>query len=209
MNGPEAIKGLYAVTTPLDGGRASLVAATDAVIRGGARVVQYRDKTDDTARRRDEALALQAVTRRYGACFIVNDDVELAADIGADGVHLGSDDAALTSARDRLGRDALIGVSCYNQLARGDRAVAEGADYLAFGSAFPSPTKPNAPRAGPELLARARERFRLPLVAIGGIDASNAGLLAQAGVDAVAVVTAVYHADDPAAAAQALVAAIG
>lgn len=209
MNGAEAIKGLYAVTTPLDGGSASLVAATDAAIRGGARVVQYRDKTDDTARRRDEALALQAVTRRYGACFIVNDDVELAADIGADGVHLGSDDAALSSARDRLGRDALIGVSCYNELARGDRAVAEGADYLAFGSAFPSPTKPDAPRAGPELLARARERFRLPLVAIGGIDAGNAGLLAQAGVDAVAVVTAVYHADDPAAAAQALVAAIG
>lgn len=201
----DSIQGLYVITTPLNGGGEALVAATEAALRGGARVVQYRDKGDDAERRRREAEALRVVTHRAGAVFIVNDDVALAADVAADGVHLGRDDGHVRDARRRLGQQAVIGVSCYNELERGDGALAEGADYLAFGSAYPSPTKPNAPRAGPDLLARARQRFDVPLVSIGGITAENAAALVRAGADAVAVISAVYAADDPAVEAAALV----
>jgi thiamine-phosphate pyrophosphorylase len=203
-----AVRGLYVITTPLAAGRDALVGATAAALRGGARVVQYRDKSSDDARRREEAAALMAVTHRGGGCFIVNDDIELATAVGADGVHLGRDDAPIRHARRRLGGRGIIGVSCYNELARGDWAIGEGADYLAFGSAFPSPTKPSAPRADPAFLARARERFDQPLVAIGGITADNAPRLAEVGIDAVAVISAVYEADDPEAAARELVAAL-
>ncbi len=209
MTQASAISGLYIITTPHTAGRQALVAATAAALRGGACCVQYRDKSSDDGRRRQEAAELMAVTHRHGGCFIVNDDIELAAAVGADGVHLGRDDAPIRRARQRLGPHAVIGVSCYNELARGDWALAEGADYLAFGSAFPSPTKPSAVRADPAFLARARQRFDRPVVAIGGITADNAGLLAEAGIDAIAVISAVYDADDPEGAARELKAALG
>jgi thiamine-phosphate pyrophosphorylase len=201
MSRSDTIQGLYIITTPMDGDADALVAATEAALRGGARVVQYRDKGDNQQRRQREAQALQAVTHEHGAAFIVNDDITLAAAVGADGIHLGRDDGNIRDARARLGSHALIGVSCYNELERGDWALAQGADYLAWGSAYPSPTKPDAPRAGPELLAQARQRFDVPLVSIGGITADNAGSLIAAGADAVAVISAVYAADDPESAA--------
>ena len=183
-------RGVYAIT---DGPRRDLVAAVDAALAGGAALVQYRDKSADRDRRCAEARALNASCRRHGVALIVNDDVELALEIGAAGVHLGEDDADISVARSRLGGDAIIGVSCYDSL---DRArAATDADYLAFGSFFASPTKPDARRATPQLLRAARP-LGLPLVAIGGITPDNAHALIDAGADFIAVISGIFAAAD-------------
>jgi len=191
-------RGLYAIT---DGPRADLLAAVKAALRGGAAQLQYRDKTADTARRAFEARALRELCARFEIPFIVNDDVELALAAGADGVHLGEDDADIAAARVRLGAGAIIGVSCYDSLARARQLAAAGADYLAFGAFFPSPTKPNARRATPELLREAKP-LGLPLVAIGGITPDNAPPLVDAGADFLAVISGVFAQVDPEAAAR-------
>lgn len=194
------LRGLYVITDAHLQAPERLAERVEAALRGGARVVQYRDKGDDGARRLREAQTLRRLCRGR-ALFIVNDDVGLAAEVEADGVHLGEDDAALTAARRTLGADARIGVSCYNQLALAHAAVAAGADYVAFGSVFPSPTKPQARRADLELLQRARAELAVPVVAIGGIDADNAGAVIKAGANALAVISAVFGQPDPEAAA--------
>jgi thiamine-phosphate pyrophosphorylase len=136
--------------------RKDLVETCAQALEGGARVLQYRDKTRDASRRLDEARALQSLCARFAVPLIVNDDVELAAAIGAAGVHLGEDDDDLAPARARLGAQAIIGVSCYDSLERARHFAAAGADYLAFGAFFPSPTKPHARRASLDLLRDAR-----------------------------------------------------
>jgi len=166
----------------------------EAALRGGARVVQYRNKAADERLRHEQALQIARLCRGAGACFIVNDSIELARDVAADGVHLGKGDD-VGAARALLGPGKLIGVSCYNQLWRARDAVAQGADYVAFGSFFPSPTKPGAVTASRDLLRAAKE-FSLPVVAIGGITPDNAAGLIEAGADAVAVVSAVFDAPD-------------
>jgi thiamine-phosphate pyrophosphorylase len=191
-------RGLYAVS---DGPRPDLIDACSAALAGGAAVLQYRDKGGDPARRLAEAAALQALCARHGVPLVVNDDVELARAVGAAGVHLGEDDAGPSRARARLGPQALVGVSCYDSLERAREAAADGADYLAFGAFFPSPTKPAARRATPALLAAARA-FGLPLVAIGGITPENAAPLLAAGADALAVVSSLFGAGDVAAQAR-------
>ncbi len=191
------IRGLYLITAETLGGSAELLARARAGLAGGARVLQYRDKSADRERRLTEAMALARLCREAGACFIVNDDVELAAEVGADGVHLGRDDGDPGAARRRLGADAVIGVSCYDSLERARQAAAVGADYVAFGSFFPSPTKPHAVRPPLRLLTDAKAALALPVVAIGGIDADNAPQLIEAGADAVAVISSVFLADDP------------
>ncbi len=190
-------RGLYAIT---DGPRADLAEACEAALRGGAAMLQYRDKTTDHARRLAEATALAKLCQRHAVPFIINDDVALAADINAAGVHLGEGDVDIATARRRLGADAIIGASCYDSLDRASELVRAGANYLAFGAFFPSPTKPHARHATPELL-RAASLLGAPLVAIGGITADNAQKLIEAGADFVAVVSAVFGATDPAAAA--------
>lgn len=189
--------GLYAVT---DGPRPDLLAAAAAALRGGAVMLQYRDKSSDATRRLDEARALLALCRRHAALLVINDDVELALAVGAQAVHLGEDDAGVAQARALLGPEAVIGVSCYDDLARARRLAEAGADYLAFGAFFPSPTKPAARRAGLDLL-RDSAGLGLPRVAIGGISADNAAPLVAAGADYLAVISAVFGADDIAAAA--------
>jgi thiamine-phosphate pyrophosphorylase len=191
-------RGLYAIT---DDTRGDLPDGATAVLQGGAAVLQYRDKSTDTARRLREARALLAICRARGVPLIVNDDVELAAAIGADGVHLGEHDAGVADARAHLGAGAIIGVSCYDDLDRARRGAGQGADYLAFGAFFPSPTKPNARRATPELL-RAAAAFGLPRVAIGGITPDNARPLIAAGAEFVAAISGVFGASDPTAAAR-------
>jgi thiamine-phosphate pyrophosphorylase len=190
--------GLYAIT---DGPRPDLLDVARQALEGGTRLLQYRDKTTDTSRRRDEAQALKALCRTHGASLIVNDDVALAAAVGADGVHLGREDGELAAARTALGEAAIIGVSCYNSLERARALAAAGADYLAFGAFFPSPTKPHAPRATPELLRQAAALGR-PLVAIGGITPDNAPSLVAAGANYLAVISALFRADDVRAAAR-------
>jgi thiamine-phosphate pyrophosphorylase len=190
----KTVRGLYAVTPGL-ADSALLTGKVEAALRGGAQVVQYRNKTADERLRREQALRIARLCRDAGACFIVNDSIELAREVAADGVHLGKDDDGVGAARALLGPGKLIGVSCYNQLWRARDAVAQGADYIAFGSFFPSPTKPGAVTAGRDLLRAAKE-FSRPIVAVGGITPDNASGLIEAGADAVAVVAAVFNAHD-------------
>lgn len=193
-------RGLYVITRAGYPGPQHLTEAVAAAIRGGASVVQYRAK--QPAYPLGEAAALLAVCRQSGVPLIINDDVELAAAIGADGVHLGREDGALGVARQRLGPGGIIGVSCYDSVERAVGAVAEGADYVAFGRFFPSATKPFAPCSALATLAEARRRVRAPIVAIGGITRANAGALLAAGADLLAVVEGVFGSDDPEAAAR-------
>lgn len=195
---PTHSRGLYAIT---DGPRKDLLAAVEAVLDGGAALVQYRDKTGDHDRRRMEAAALLDLCRRRGVALVINDDIELAASVGAHGVHLGKDDGDIAAARARLGANVVIGISCYDSIDRAREFAAAGADYLAFGAFYPSPTKPNARRAGIDLL-RSAKPLGLPLVAIGGITPDNAQPLIDAGADYVAAITGVFAAADPCAAAR-------
>lgn len=190
-------KGLYAIT---DGPRDDLLRVVRAALEGGTTMLQYRDKTHDTARRLREACALSELCSEFGVPLIINDDVGLAHASGAAGVHLGEDDNGVAEARAELGDDAIIGVSCYDSLQRAREAAAAGADYLAFGAFFPSTTKPGARHAKPDLLREARG-FGLPLVAIGGITPENGAALITAGADCLAVVSAVFGARDVCAAA--------
>jgi thiamine-phosphate pyrophosphorylase len=202
-----ALRGLYAVTPELPGPGLSLARQVELAIAGGARLVQYRDKARDRAedreRRRVQAHALRGVCRAAGVPLIINDDVALAGAVSADGVHLGRDDTPPAEARRLLGPSSIIGVSCYDRLDLAEVAQSAGADYVAFGSFFPSKTKPLAVRAELDLLRRARRRIRLPLVAIGGITPENGAALIAAGADLLAVVSGVFGAPDPRAAAQA------
>lgn len=190
----KTISGLYAVTPGLSDPEL-LAGKVEAALRGGARVVQYRNKAAGERLRHDQAVRIARLCRDAGACFIVNDSIDLARKVAADGVHLGKDDEGVGAARAVLGPGKLIGVSCYNELWRAREAVAQGADYIAFGSFFPSPTKPGAVTADRDLLRAAKE-FSLPIVAIGGITADNAAGLIEAGADAVAVLSAVFDAPD-------------
>ena len=194
------LAGLYAVT-PDEPRTDILVRKVGAVLRGGATVVQYRNKTAGPQLRLEQGRALAAVCRAAGAIFIVNDDVALALEIGADGAHLGAQDGDLAQARLQLGPDRLLGASCYDRIELAAAAVQAGVDYLAFGSVFSSVTKPGAVRAPLAIFAEARARYALPLVAIGGINLQNAPQAFAAGADAVAVISAVFDAADVAASA--------
>ncbi|MGE3509251.1 MAG: thiamine phosphate synthase [Vicinamibacterales bacterium] len=199
------ISGLYAVT-PDEPDTAALAALVDRALRGGASVVQYRNKVATPALRVEQARVLARLCRDHDTCFIVNDHVELASEVGADGVHVGRDDDAVARARSLLGKHALIGVSCYDEIERAIRACDAGADYVAFGSFFASATKPGAVRARPELIHRSHAAVPLPVVAIGGITLANAPSLIKAGADALAVVSALFGAADVSAAASAFAA---
>lgn len=192
---PRRIAGLYALTPDLADTDA-LTSAVAAAIDGGASMIQYRNKPAATELRLRQATALRALCVARAVTFIINDDVALARDVGADGVHLGRDDTNLARAREVLGDAPLIGASCYDSLERAEAAVAAGADYIAFGSFYPSATKPDAARAGLALLGAAKARWSIPVVAIGGINAGNARALIEAGADALAVIADVFLAPD-------------
>jgi thiamine-phosphate pyrophosphorylase len=195
------IEHLYAVT-PEASDSDWLCERVEAVLAGGARVVQYRSKSGDSRLRREQADRLLALCRVHAALFIVNDDVGLAREVCADGVHLGRTDMSPAAARAVLDDTALIGVSCYDSLMRAQIAQDAGADYVAFGSFFRSSVKPDAVRAPVELLRAARGALTLPIVAIGGITVENGRALIEAGADALAVVSALFHVPDSLAAAR-------
>jgi thiamine-phosphate pyrophosphorylase len=199
------IRGLCAVTVD-DPLLPRLSALVKAALDGGTPFVQYRNKAASRPLRRAQAAEMLRICRASGAKLIINDDVWLAVEIGADGAHVGRDDApggSLAAARDALGPKRILGVSCYNELARGEEAAAAGADYLAFGSMFPSRTKPAAVRAPLEMLGEARRRFGLPVAAIGGITLDNAPQVIAAGADMLAVVSDLFDAMDIKARAEA------
>jgi thiamine-phosphate pyrophosphorylase len=193
---PGKLHGLYAITDARLQADGRLCERVDLAIDGGAAIIQYRDKSTDTRRRREQARALADLCQARGVCLIINDDVALAADCGADGVHLGSEYSALSTARHLLGDTAIIGISCYNRLDLAQQAVDQGADYLAFGRFFPSQTKPDAVQASIELIREARARWSLPVAAIGGITPDNAPSLLAAGAAMLAVVQGVFAATD-------------
>jgi len=196
------LRGLYAITDGELLTDEQLIEAVEQAILGGARIIQYRDKSDDQAKRLSQASALLQLCRKHQVLLIINDDVALAAEIGANGVHLGKDDTALAQARARLPMSAIIGVSCYNDRRLAEQACAAGADYIAFGAFFPSSTKPKAVRAEPSLLQHAKQKLNIPVVAIGGITPDNGGALVDAGANMLAVVAGVFGQEDIRAAAQ-------
>jgi thiamine-phosphate pyrophosphorylase len=198
------LRGLYAITDPGLCPDESLVRQVEEALRGGCRLVQYRDKRDDRALRQVLARQLLELCRRHQALLIINDDVRLAGDIGAHGVHLGRDDPDPAAARALLGDAAIIGVSCYNRLDLARRNADQGADYIAFGRFFPSLSKPHAVQAETGLLRRARELIDLPLVAIGGITPENGAPLIAAGADMLAVIHGLFGQPDVDAASRRL-----
>lgn len=194
------LRGLYLIT-PDEPDTGRLLDRVRAVL-GQAALLQYRNKIADAALRQRQMTALLPLCRAAGVPLVANDDADLAIAVGADGVHLGEDDGDPAAVRVRLGANAIVGVSCYDDLARARAAAAAGASYVAFGAFFPSTTKPDARRATPGLL-RDSAAFGLPRVAIGGITPDNARDVIAAGADLVAVISGVFDAPDPVAAAAA------
>jgi thiamine-phosphate pyrophosphorylase len=178
------------------------LAQVRAALNGGASVVQYRSKSQDAALLHEQASELLELCHAFDAPLIINDSLRLADLCDADGLHLGREDGSLRQARVVLGAEKVIGISCYNKLELAVQAEAEGADYVAFGSFFPSHTKPGAVAAPLELLRQAKVRLHVPIVAIGGITVDNAPSLIEAGADAVAVISGLFDAPDIEYAAQ-------
>ncbi|MGO0686700.1 thiamine phosphate synthase [Pseudomonas fulva] len=187
------LRGLYAITdSQLLAGR--FLSHVEAALEGGVCLLQYRDKSDDAARRLREAQALQQLCERYGTQLIINDDAELARHLGV-GVHLGQTDGPLTPARALLGSAAIIGSTCHASLDLAAQAAREGASYVAFGRFFTSSTKPGAPAADVRLLAQARAQVNLSIAAIGGVTLDNAAALVHHGADLLAVIHGLFGAD--------------
>lgn len=188
------LRGLYAITDSQLLADGKLLPYVEAALKGGAKLLQYRDKSNDDARRLREAEALRELCERYGAVLIINDDAELAARLDV-GLHLGQSDGSLAAARALLGRNAIIGGTCHAELELAQSAINEGASYIAFGRFFNSNTKPGAPAATIELLNQAKTRFNLPIVAIGGITLETAPQLIAEGASMVAVIHGLFAAD--------------
>ncbi len=188
-----SIRGLYAITDLSLTAPDRLMAACEQALRGGARVLQYRDKHSDAISKFRRATALRDLCALHDALFIVNDDPILAKAVDADGVHIGQSDGGVARARDLLGARAVIGVSCHDDLTLAQQVIAEGADYVAFGRFFPSHTKPHAPAADSQVLG---QTLAVPKVAIGGLTPDNAPSLLRAGADALAVIHALFSSDD-------------
>jgi thiamine-phosphate pyrophosphorylase len=182
------LRGLYAITPE----GSDVMEKVQQALEGGIALLQYRRKGFSPEFLLREAKQMHRLAQRHQVPFIVNDDVELALAIGADGVHLGREDGELAAARKKL-KAKLVGASCYDRLDLAQAAVAAGADYIAFGSVFPSPTKPAAVRAPLSLF---RNDLKVPLCAIGGITLENAPQLIAAGADMVAVVSDLFDAPD-------------
>jgi len=190
------LRGLYAITDETLIPESVFVATVEQALRGGSSIIQYRDKSDNEAKRLEQASALRSLCNQYDSCLIINDDITLAKAVAADGVHLGEEDVSIEHARLMLGEDAIIGVSCYNQLQRAVEAQAAGADYVAFGAMFTSPTKPNARSASCELISEAKSLLDIPLCAIGGIDKSNVERVIDAGADMTALISSLSSETD-------------
>lgn len=200
---PLSRRGLYAITDCLNLTTEQLVSKTEQILQAGAVMLQYRNKNDDYSSKLALAGELQKLCMRYDVPFIINDDPGLARVVHADGVHLGKEDAACRTSRIMLGPDSIIGISCYNDLGRAHAAEDSGASYIAFGAFFPTQTRKNTVKAGPELIHEAKQRLQLPVVAIGGITPDNGKILIDAGADFIAVCSGLYAAADASAAARA------
>ena len=189
------LRGLYAITPEASDGK-RLLADVEAALAGGCRIVQHRDKESTMPERVARARALRELTRRFGSTLLINDDLALAILIDADGVHLGRDDGSIAAARAILGPGKILGSSCYADLDAAIHASAAGADYVAFGAAYPSPTKPQAAPVAVDLFFRAKTTLTAATCAIGGITVANAAPLIAAGTDMLAVISDLFSAPD-------------
>ncbi len=184
------MQGLYAITDSNLILNSRLIQSVEQAIIGGTKIIQYRNKQQ--IQYIEQAIALKNLCQQYQIPLIINDDIQLAKQIGADGVHLGKDDSKLSIARNILGNQAIIGISCYNQIFLAEQAISGGATYVAFGSFFNSSTKPQATPCEVDILRQARKIFNCPIVAIGGITPTNGSSLINAGADCLAVITGIF-----------------
>jgi len=190
------LNGLYAITDQHLITEEDFSKSVEAALQGGTRVIQYRDKSDNQNKRQQQASLLRALCHQYHAICIINDDIELAKAVNAHGVHLGKNDLSLRHARQVLGENAIIGVSCYNDLDRAIAAENYNASYVAFGAIFSSSTKPDAKVAGLEIIAQAKQQLSIPVCTIGGITQENIQQVIQQGADMAAVISGIFSADD-------------
>ena len=189
------IKGLYAIT-PDTADTDLLLQKVESALQGGINILQYRNKAASHKLQTQQARAILPLCRQYNVPLIINDSVKLCLTLDADGVHLGAEDGNLAEVRKRIGRDKILGASCYNRFDLALSAQQAGASYVAFGACFASRTKPNAPMAGLDLFKRSTVELNIPTVAIGGITLQNATQMIQAKADAVAVINAIFNTDD-------------
>ena len=192
----DKLKGLYAITDESLITEEYFSNTIELALQGGARIIQYRDKSNNAQKRLQQARALRSLCKQYQAVFIINDDIELAITVNADGVHLGKDDALISEARQTLGKDAIIGISCYNDINLAIAAEKNSADYVAFGAMFSSSTKPEAINANIDIISNAKQRLSIPVCAIGGITDKNIQQLTRQGVDMTAVISSLFTTND-------------
>ena len=195
MENLHTIKGLYAVT-PEENDLFLLSSQVESCIKGGARLIQYRSKELSKIERNKQAREIKIVCDYYKVPLIINDDIELCRILDANGVHLGENDDSLDKARLVLGPSKIIGVSCYNSIDRVKKAVDKGATYIALGACFPSETKPNAPIASLDLIDLVLKNFKIPVVAIGGINLENIELLTNKGISCIALINSLFKEND-------------
>lgn len=193
---PAKLRGLYAITDEHLIPESAFAATIEQALSGGTSIIQYRDKSGSETKRLEQASVLRSLCNEYRASLIINDDIALAKAVAADGVHLGEDDLSVEQARLILGNEAIIGISCYNQLQLGTHAQTAGADYVAFGAVFTSPTKPHARSASCELISEAKSQLDIPVCAIGGIDKSNVENVIEAGADMTALISGLFTEPD-------------
>jgi len=192
----KSLHGLYVITDQQLMPAERFCSMAEAALSAGARLIQYRDKSRDTDKRLEQAQQLRRLCNQYNALLVINDDIELTRQSEADGIHIGKDDAALSDVRRQLGADYMIGVSCYNDSELAQRAIENGADYIAFGSFFGSQIKPDAPRASTSLIAQIKSTHSTPICCIGGINRKNCGELISQGADMLAVISDVFDTAD-------------
>lgn len=192
------LKGLYLITDNKIIDRDRFIETVELAVSGGASILQLREKGTEPREIIKLGRQLLEITRRFGIPLIINDSPEIALETGAEGVHLGEEDPDLEYARDLLGSQAIIGVSCYHKIERGIEAVEKGANYLAFGTPYTTPTKPGRVPTSFETLKMAKSRFTdIPVFAIGGISPENASEVIETGVDGIAVITSVFGSENP------------
>ena len=190
-----SINGLYAVTPDI-ADTDLLLAKVEAALQGGINLLQYRNKLANHKLQTQQARAILPLCRQYNVPLIINDSVKLCLTLDAEGVHLGADDGNLVEVRARIGKEKFLGASCYNRFDLALNAQQQGASYVAFGACFASQTKPNAPVASLDLFKRAKTELNIPSVAIGGITLANAAQVLQAGANSIAVIQAIFNAED-------------
>ena len=189
------MKGLYLVTPDWDD-TDKLLAATEQGLLGGASLLQYRHKTAHDDLQQEQARALLALCRRYRVPFIINDHLALCAMLDADGIHVGGTDASVAAVRTLLGKDKIVGASCYGDLDLARQSAAAGASYVAFGGFYPSRVKQYEVSTAPDIITRAKAEIPLPICVIGGMNVHNSRPLVQLGANLVAAISSVYLAED-------------